>query len=144
MRLVGALAILVLAASSSYADRPPFEVVRVLQDTDQVLVFDRITHKHVLLEAGSTLDDYAVVEISGGGMIVEKQQERTAMYPLAMAEIAVSLGSPDHGNAPTIFGTVPLATTPITVAMSEAPHASYWDRVGRYAWAQMWTDKQPD
>ena len=103
MRLVGVVLALVLASSTAYADKMPFEVVRVLPETGQVLVFDRPNNTHVLLKPGEVFRDYSIVEISGIGMIVEKDQKRTAMYPLGAQGIVLNLQHTDDQVQP-VFG----------------------------------------
>jgi hypothetical protein len=116
MRLAGAFLVLALATSTSFADdRPPFEVVSALPKTEQVLVFDRTNNTHVLVKPGSIIDDYAVVEINGIGMVVEKDGVRTTMYPLRAQEIVLSLETPDK-NPPAIYGKNPVKTPPANVA----------------------------
>lgn len=116
MRLAGALVTLALSASSSFADRPPFEVVRVLPETSQVLVYDRADDTHVLLAPGSMLHDYTLVELSGIGMIVERGAERITMYPKGAQDIALDL-TPNHPvPSPAVFGKLPFAPGSGTVA----------------------------
>ena len=117
MRLLGAIVVVVLATSNAYAERPPFEVVQVLAETNQVLVFDRGNNKHVLLEPGATFDDYMVVEISGSGMVVQKQQERIIMYPRGMRGLALNLDKDEKGQPQPVYGKVAPPTGP-AVAVS--------------------------
>src|SRR5262249_20468722 len=82
MRLVGIVVAVVLFGSTARADTPlPFEIVRMLPETNQALVLDRVHNTHVLLQPGSMFEDYVVIEISGLGMTVEKQQQRYLVYP---------------------------------------------------------------
>jgi len=114
MRLVGVVLALVLASSTAYAEKMPFEVVRVLPETGQVLVFDRPANTHVLLKPGEVFHDYSIVEISGIGMIVEKDQKRTAMYPLGAQGIVLNLQHTDDQVEP-VFGKAqpPPAPAPV-------------------------------
>ena|SRR5436190_13077536 len=133
MRLVGVLVALVLATSTVYAEKMPFEVVRVLPETGQVLVFDRPNNTHVLLKPGDVFHDFSIVEISGIGMIVEKDQQRTAMYPRGAREIVLNLQRTDDTIQPVFGKTSPppppapasvVATTTVVASTKAAPTKS--------------------
>jgi hypothetical protein len=100
MRFAGFLLALVLATSTAHASPLPFEIVRMLPETNQVLVFDRAHNTHVLLQPGATFDDYVVIEISGIAMTVEKQQERFVVYPREAKFLALSVLPRDQSAAP--------------------------------------------
>jgi hypothetical protein len=119
MRLVGVLLAVLLATSSAYADPLPFEVVRMLPETSQVLVFDRAHNTHVLLQPGAKFDDYVVVEVSGMSMTVEKQQERFVVYPKEAKFLALNLLPRDPKAPPAppvIYGKSAPALAPAQVA----------------------------
>src|SRR5262245_50024194 len=80
MRLVGALLLVVLTASIAIADEPkpanppdpkpevakkkvPLRVVRMLPETKQALLYDRIKGTHVVAEAGQIIEGYIVDDI---------------------------------------------------------------------------------
>ena len=119
MRLAGVLLAVVLATSTAYADSVPFEIVRMLPETNQVLVFDRVHNTHVLLQPGAKFDDYVVVEISGLKLIVEKQQERFVVYPREAKYLALNVLPRDQNLAPpppVIYGKSVPAPVPAQVA----------------------------
>jgi hypothetical protein len=99
MRLAGLLLALLLASSTAGASPLPFEIVRMLPETNQVLIFDRAHNTHVLLQPGSKFDEYVVIEVSGIDMIVEKQQERFTVYPREAKFLALNV-LPREQNAP--------------------------------------------
>jgi len=111
-----------LAATASADTGPiPFEVIRLLPETQQALVFDRGHNTHVLLAPGSTFDDYIVVEITGVGLTLQKQQERVTVHPRAAKGLALEL-EPKKGAPPAIYSkTTP--TPPPQVAATPAPAA---------------------
>lgn len=113
MRLSGVLLAVVLATSTAYADSVPFEIVRMLPETNQVLVFDRAHNTHVLLQPGAKFDDYTVIEVSGLKLTVEKQQERFVVYPREAKYLALNVLPRDQNIAPpppVIYGkSVPAA-----------------------------------
>lgn len=120
MRLVGIVLAVVLFGSTARADTPlPFEIVRMLPETNQVLVYDRAHNTHVLLQAGSMFEDYVVIEISGLGMTVEKQQQRFLVYPHEAKYLALNV-LPPPPNAPppppVIYGTSPAPMVPDRLA----------------------------
>jgi hypothetical protein len=118
MRLVGIALAVVLSTSTAYANTNPlpFDIVRMLPETKQVLVYDRASNKHVLLEPGATFDDYVIIDISGFEMIVEKEQQRFAVYPrdaklLALSVLPRDLNTP--ARPPVIYGkSVPAPVLP--------------------------------
>jgi hypothetical protein len=119
MRLVGALLATLLATSTAFADRVPFEIVRMLPETQQVLVFDRAHNTHVLLQPGSQFEDYVVIEVSGIEMIVEKQQQRYTVYPREAQHLALNLLPRDPTAAPlapVIYGKSQAVPAPTQVA----------------------------
>lgn len=119
MRLTGVLLATVLATSTAYADSVPFEIVRMLPETSQVLVFDRAHNTHVLLQPGAKFDDYVVVEISGLKLIVEKAQERFVVYPREAKFLALNVLPRDQNVAPpppVIYGKSVPAPVPAQVA----------------------------
>ena len=124
MRLVGILFAVVLFGSAAYADTPlPFEIVRMLPETNQVLIFDRAHNTHVLLQPGSMFEDYVVVDVSGLGMTVEKQQQRYLVYPHEAKYLALNV-LPPPPNAPAtppiIYGTSPAPLLPDRVASAHS------------------------
>jgi hypothetical protein len=123
MRLVGALLATLLATSAAYADKVPFEIVRMLPETQQVLVYDRAHNTHVLLQPGSQFDDYVVIEVSGIEMTVEKQQQRFTVYPREAQHLALNLLPRDPGAAPlapVIYGKSAPVPAPTLVADAKA------------------------
>jgi hypothetical protein len=136
MRLAGVLLAVVLATTSTAsADPLPFEIVRMLPETNQVLVFDRAHNTHVLLQPGSKFDDYVVVEVSGLDMVVEKQQQRFVVYPREARYLALTLFPRDQNappQPPVIYGkSVP---APIPGQVADAKSAKPADtkvKVGR-------------
>ena len=79
-----------------------FEVIRLLPETQQALVYDRGHNTHVLLAPGATFDDYVVVEITGVGLTVQKQQERYTVHPKAARGLALEL-EPKKNAPPAIY-----------------------------------------
>jgi hypothetical protein len=119
MRLAGALLATLLTTSAAYADKVPFEIVRMLPETQQVLVFDRAHNTHVLLQPGSQFEDYVVIEVSGIEMTVEKQQQRFTVYPREAQHLALNLLPRDPAaapQAPVIYGKSIAAPAPTQVA----------------------------
>jgi hypothetical protein len=115
MRLVGVLFAVLLATSSAYAEPLPFEIVRMLPETSQVLVFDRAHNTHVLLQPGAKFDDYVVIDVSGLSMTVEKQQERLVVYPKEAKFLALNLLPRDPKASPlppVIYGKSAPAPAP--------------------------------
>lgn len=128
MRLTGVLLAVVLASSTAYADSVPFEIVRMLPETNQVLVFDRAHNTHVLLQPGAKFDDYVVIEVSGLKLIVEKQQERFVVYPREAKFLALNVLPRDQNLAPpppVIYGkSVPApAQVPAAVQVADVKKA---------------------
>lgn len=125
MRLLCCLTVTLLAATAS-ADPSalPFDVVNVLPTTQQVLVFDRANNAHVLLTAGSTIDNYVVVEINGIGVTMEHQQERFTVYPRAARGLALHLES-DKTRPPAIYSVVEPAPAPTLVAIADRSVAQF-------------------
>lgn len=120
MRLVGVLVAVVLATSTAKADPLPFEIVRMLPETSQVLVFDRAHNTHVLLQPGAKFGDYTVIQISGIDMVVEKAQERFVVYPKEAKFLALTV-LPREQNAapqpPVIYGrSAPAVPAPAPAA----------------------------
>ena len=106
MRLLCILTVTLFAATASADPRTlPFEVVHVLGNTQQVLVYDRAHNTHVLLAAGSSFEDYLVVEIRGIGVTMESQQERFTVYPLAAQGLALHLESSEN-RLPAVYSKV--------------------------------------
>jgi len=115
MRLAGVVLAVVLATSIANADPLPFEIVRMLPETNQVLVFDRGHNTHVLLQPGVTFGDYTVVEISGIDMIVQKGAERFVVYPKEAKFLALTVLPPKQNAAPqppVIYGRSNPAAAP--------------------------------
>lgn len=116
MRLLSILTVTLFAATASADPRTlPFEVVHVLSNTQQVLVYDRAHDTHVLLTAGSSFEDYLVVEISGIGVTMESQQERFTVYPRAARGLALHL-EPNENRLPAVYSKVEPAPVPAQVA----------------------------
>jgi hypothetical protein len=123
VRLISLLTVSLLAATASADSAPlPFEVIRVLPNTKQVLVYDRANDTHVLLAPGSKVDDYVVVEISGVGLTLEKQAERLTVYPRAAKGLVMEL-EPDKNRPPVIYSKSGPAAAPAQVAAAQAPQA---------------------
>jgi hypothetical protein len=126
LRLAGVLVAVVLATSTVQADPLPFEIVRMLPETSQVLVFDRVHNTHVLLQPGAKFDDYTVIEIRGIDMVVEKAQERFVVYPREAKYLALTV-LPRAQNAaplpPVIYGRSAPAPAPAQVADGNAVDA---------------------
>ncbi len=121
MRLLGVLLTLVLATSRTFADPVPFEIVHLLSDTGQVLVFDRAHNTHVLLQPGSQFGDYTVIEINDVSMTVEKQQERFVVYPREARTLTLTVYATAASKDPVLFSTT--APGPARVADAKAPGA---------------------
>lgn len=118
-RLAGVVVAVVLATSTAQADPLPFEIVRMLPETSQVLVFDRAHNTHVLLQPGAKFDDYTVIEIRGIDMIVEKAQQRFVVYPREAKFLALTVLPPAQNAAPqppVIYGRSAPAALPAQVA----------------------------
>lgn len=129
MRLAGVVLAVVLATSTANADPLPFEIVRMLPETNQVLVFDRGHNTHVLLQPGVTFGDYTVVEISGIDMIVQKGAERFVVYPKEAKFLALTVLPPKQNAAPqppVIYGrsTPAAAPAPAVIADTNAKRPS--------------------
>ena len=121
MRLLCILTVTLVAATASAGPRTlPFDVVNVLPNTHQVLVYDRAHNTHVLLAAGSNFEDYVVVEISGIGVTMESQQERFTVYPRAAQGLALDLDQSSKNRLPAIFSKVEPAPAPAQVAGTTA------------------------
>lgn len=121
-RLLGVLVAVVLATSTAHADPLPFEIVRMLPETSQVLVFDRAHNTHVLLQPGATFGDYTVVSISGIDMIVEKAQERFVVYPKEAKFLALTVLPPKQNAAPqppVIYGRSAPAAAPAPAVIAD-------------------------
>ena len=103
MRLVGVVLALVLASSAAYAERLPFEIVRLLPETDQVLVYDRANHTHVLLQPGSKFEDYTVIDVGGLDMVIEKDQQRFTVYPREAKFLSLSVLPRAATQPPVIY-----------------------------------------
>jgi len=118
MRLAPVLLFVVLATSTASADTPPlpFEIVSMLPETNQVLIYDRAHKTHVLLQPGSTFEDYTVLEIHGVDMIVEKQQQRFTVYPREAKYLSLNLYPPPPSQPPIIFTKSAAAPAPARVA----------------------------
>lgn len=116
MRLLAALTVSLVAATASADPGPlPFEVIRVMANTQQVLVYDRAHNTHVLLAPGTTFEDYAVIEVSGIGLVVEKDKERFTVYPRAAKGLALEL-EPNKNALPQIYSTTNPVPSPAQVA----------------------------
>lgn len=125
MRLLSFVMVSLLAATASADPTPPvsFEVIRLMPETQQALVFDRGHNTHVLLAPGSTFDDFTVVEISGVGLTLQKQQERLVVHPRAAKGLALDL-EPRKNAPPAIYSkTTPAAPDPVAVAPVSTPKA---------------------
>lgn len=125
VRLLSLLTVSLLAATASADPAPssplPFEVIRVLPSTKQVLVYDRALNTHVLLAPGSKIGDYAVVDVSGIGLILEKQQERFTVYPRAAKGLVLDLEpEKSKNNPPVIFSKVGPDAAPVQVVAAPA------------------------
>lgn len=124
MRLLSLLTVSLLTATTAFADPAPlpFEVVRVLGSTKQVLVFDVQHNTHVLLAPGSKFDDYLVIDVSGIGLILERNQERFTVYPRAARGLALEL-EPNKAapGPPVIYSKNGPTTEPAQVAAAPAP-----------------------
>jgi hypothetical protein len=122
MRLICILTVTLLAATVSADPRSlPFEIVNVLPNTQQVLVYDRAHNTHVLLAAGSNFEDYLVVEIKGIGVTMESQQERFTVYPRAAKGLALYLDEASSNNRPpAVYSQVEPAVAPVQVAETAA------------------------
>jgi len=123
MRLAGVLLAVVLATSTAYAESVPFEIVRMLPETNQVLVFDRAHNTHVLLQPGAKFDDYVVIEVSGLKLTVEKQQERFVVYPREAKYLALNVLPRDQNVAPpppVIYGKSVPAQVPVPTQVADA------------------------
>lgn len=114
MRLLSLLAVSLLTATASANPAPlPFEVVRVLANTKQVLVYDQEHNTHVLLAPGSKFNDYVVVDVSGVGLTVEKDQERFTVYPRAARGLALDLEPHKKSpGPPVIYSKAPAPQVP--------------------------------
>jgi hypothetical protein len=118
MRQLCILAVTFVAATAAADPRTvPFEIVNVLPTTQQVLVYDRAHNTHVLLAAGSSFEDFLVVEISGIGVIMENQQERFTVYPRAAHGLALHLES-NQNRLPAIYSKVEPPRAPSQIAAS--------------------------
>lgn len=107
MRLLCILTVMLLAATASADSRTvPFEIVNVMPSTQQVLVFDRAHNTHVLLAAGSTFEDYLVVEVRGIGVTMEREQERFTVYPRAAQGLVLYLDESNQNRPPAIYSQV--------------------------------------
>jgi hypothetical protein len=118
MRLLSMLTVTLLAATA-YADTPtvPVEVVHVLPDTQQVLVYDKVKNTHVLLTVGSAVGDDVVVEIDGIGMTLENaQNERFTVYPRAAQGLALNLDKTTKSDLPAVYSSVDPMNAPAQVA----------------------------
>jgi hypothetical protein len=106
MRLAGVFVAVVLAASASTAkaDPLPFEIVRLLPETNQVLVYDRAHNTHVLLQPGSIFEDYSVIKVSELDMVVEKAQQQFTVYPREARLLSLTLFPRQLVNPPIIYG----------------------------------------
>ncbi len=122
MRLLCFLTVTLLAATVSADPRSlPFEIVNVLPNTQQVLVYDRVHNTHVLLAAGSNFEDYLVVEIKGIGVTMESQQERFTVYPRAAKGLALYLDeASSHNRPPAVYSQVEPASATVQVAETAA------------------------
>lgn len=123
MRLLSLLTVSLLTATAFADPAPlPFEVVRVLGSTKQVLVFDVQHNTHVLLAPGSTFDDYLVIDVSGIGLILEKNQERFTVYPRAARGLALEL-EPNKAapGPPVIYSKNGPTAAPSQVAAAPTP-----------------------
>ncbi len=126
VRLLSLLTVSLLAATASADPAPlPFEVVRVLGNTKQVLVYDHAHDTHVLLAPGSKFDDYVVIDVSGIGLTLEKQQERFTVYPRAARGLALDL-EPHKASPgpPVIYSKTGATPAPAQVAAAPAPVAA--------------------
>jgi hypothetical protein len=94
---------MVLTASAARAERLPFEIVRLLPETHQVLVYDRANNTHVLLQPGSKFDDYVVIEVGGLDMIIEKDQQRFTVYPREARFLSLSVLPRGPAQPPVIY-----------------------------------------
>lgn len=124
MRALCILTVTLLAATAFAEPKTvPFEIVNVLPETQQVLVYDRARNTHVLLAPSSVLDDFTVVEITGIGVVVENNQERFTVYPRAARGLALNLHKSKTKRLPAIYSTTPRppATTPPTAIASRVP-----------------------
>lgn len=66
--------------------RVPFRVVRVMPETRQALLFDRIRNTHVLAEVGGTLDGYTIEDIDDETVSLRRDNQQ------------VVLAAPPHGS----------------------------------------------
>jgi hypothetical protein len=116
VRLLTLLTVSLLAGTASAdTSKLSFEVVRLLPETNQALVFDRGHNTHVLLTAGATFEDYVVVEISGVGLTLQKQQERFTVHPIAAKGLALDL-EPKKNALPVIYSNQKPTPGPAQVA----------------------------
>ncbi|CAN5694183.1 hypothetical protein BH11MYX2_BH11MYX2_28020 [soil metagenome] len=120
MRLLCLLTVTLLAATASADTRSvPFEVVHVLPDTQQVLVFDNERNTHVLLTVGSAVGDDIVVAIDGIGMTLEtRENDRFTVYPRAALGLALNLDKGNKNDLPAVYSTID--PTPVDVADNPA------------------------
>lgn len=120
------LAVSLLAGAASADPAPfPFEVIRVLPSTKQVLVYDRALDTHVLLAPGSKVGDYVVVEISGVGLTLENKQERFTVYPRAARGLVMEL-EPNKNSPPVIYSKAGPAApaAPARIVAAPAPQVA--------------------
>jgi hypothetical protein len=108
MRSLCMLTVMLLAATASADPHSvPFEVVHVLPDTQQVLVFDKAHNTHVLLTVGSGVGDDVVVAIDGIGMTLEtRENERFTVYPRAAQGLALNLDKSNKNELPAVYSSV--------------------------------------
>jgi hypothetical protein len=125
MRLAGVFVVLILATSTAYAGDPlPFEIVRMLPETNQVLVYDRAHNTHLLLQPGSTFEDYTVIEVGGLDMVIEKDQQRFTVYPREAKYLSLNLyPRAVTTQPPIIFGKSAPAPAPTKVADTKTTDA---------------------
>jgi hypothetical protein len=88
--LTVALAAASVAHAESAGSKLPFVVIRVMPDTDQVLVYDRVHRTHALVQPGSSIDDYRVVAVDLYDMVVESDHTRVVVYPPEAEKIATA------------------------------------------------------
>ncbi|HEY4178293.1 MAG TPA: hypothetical protein VGM90_15705 [Kofleriaceae bacterium] len=122
MRLLCMLTVTLFAATAS-ADTHTVnvEVVRVLPDTQQVLVLDKTRNTHVLLTVGSAVGDDIVVSIDGIGMTLEtRENERFTVYPRAAQGLALNLDKSTKNDLPAVYSTVEPTPASTEVAQNAA------------------------
>jgi hypothetical protein len=127
MRLLCLLTVTLVATTASAEPTAlPFDVVNVLPNTKQVLIFDRAHNTHVLLTAGSDFESYVVVEINGIGVTMEHLQERFTVYPRAAQGLALHLEA-DKSRPPAIYSVVEPtpAPAPTLVAIADRSVAEF-------------------